>query len=590
MDRPNDARDAGAANLAFARSLVHELHACGVATAVVCPGSRSAPLALAVAAEPGLAHSVHIDERNAAFHALGSAKATGQPVALVCTSGTAGANFLPAVAEACQARVPLIVLTADRPPELRAWGAAQTMEQRTLFAGFTRWSEESPCPSEDGPGESYARALARRAVSEAMGPSPGPVHLNLPFREPLLPAKIDLEPRAPRAPARALAVRTTPALEQVASLAKQLQEVERGVLVFGPESGDAAPADEVRALADRLGWPVLADPASGLRAGLALEDSLVCAADLLLRSADAAAALAPELIVRFGGLPTSKAVSLWMACHPAAEVWLVDPVSAFRDPQHRASRSVRASAGAFCAAIATSTAGPSRGALAWRARWRAADRQARAALEEAMSVESRFSTPQLASSLWRLLPEAATLYAANSMAIRELDAFAGPRRSRLQVLANRGVNGIDGQVSAALGAAAALGVPTVLWCGDLALLHDVSGLLAGRLHGADLTIVVSNDDGGGIFEYLPVAGIVPRAVFEEMFAVPHGLDLGELATGLGWESSRVESAASFEVALSRALVGGRHVIEVPVDRAANTAFHGRVFEAVRVALRQEPRA
>ncbi len=447
MDRPNDARDAGAANLAFARTLVRELHARGVATAVVCPGSRSAPLALAVAAEPGLAHSVHIDERNAAFHALGHAKATGQPVALVCTSGTAGANFLPAVAEACQARVPLIVLTADRPPELRAWGAAQTMEQRTLFAGFTRWSEESPCPSEDGPGEPYARALARRAVSEAMGPAPGPVHLNLPFREPLLPATIDLEPSVPYPPAQAVAVRTTPAFEQVASLAKEMQEVERGVLVFGPDSGDAAHADEVRALAERLGWPVLADPASGLRAGSALAESLVCAADLLLRSADAAAALAPELVVRFGGLPTSKAVSLWMAGHPAAEVWLVDPVSAFRDPQHRASRSVRASAGAFCAAMAASTAGPSRGALAWRARWQAADRRAHAALEEAMSADSRFFTPQLARALWGTLPEAATLYAANSMAIRELDAFVGPRRLRLQVLANRGVNGIDGQVS-----------------------------------------------------------------------------------------------------------------------------------------------
>ena len=590
MNRPTDARDAGAANLAFARTLVHELHASGVATAVVCPGSRSAPLALAVAAEPGLAHSVHIDERNAAFHALGSAKATGQPVALVCTSGTAGANFLPAVAEAAQARVPLIVLTADRPPELRAWGAAQTMEQRTLFAGFTRWSEEAPCPSEDGPGEPYARALARRAVSAAMGPAPGPVHLNLPFREPLLPATIDLEPRALHSPTRAVSVCTTLAIEQVELLAKELQEVERGVLVFGPDSGDAAAADEVRALAERLGWPVLADPASGLRAGLALEHSLVCAADLLLRSADAAAALAPELIVRFGGLPTSKAVSLWMAGHPAAEVWLVDPVAAFRDPQHRASRSVRASAGAFCAAVASSPGGPSRGPLAWRARWRAADRRASAAFEEVMSADSRFYTPQLARALWSALPEAATLYAANSMAIRELDAFAGLRPARLRVLANRGVNGIDGQVSAALGAAAALGVPTVLWCGDLALLHDVSGLLAGRLHGADLTIVVSNDDGGGIFEYLPVAGAVPRAVFEEMFAVPHGLDLVDLAAGLGWESSRVESAASFEIALSRALAGGRHVIEVPVDRAANTAFHGRLFAAVRAALGQEPRA
>jgi 2-succinyl-5-enolpyruvyl-6-hydroxy-3-cyclohexene-1-carboxylate synthase len=235
-------------------------------------------------------------------------------------------------------------------------------------------------------------------------------------------------------------------------------------------------------------------------------------------------------------------------------------------------------------------AGPSDAALAWRAHWRAADRRARAALDEVTSAEPRFFTPQLARALWGAMPEGATLYAANSMAIRELDAFGGPRRSRLRVLANRGVNGIDGQVSAALGASAALGVPTVLWCGDLALLHDVSGLLAGRLHGADLTVVVSNDDGGGIFEYLPVAAAVPRPVFEEMFAVPHGLDLGELARGLGWQAVRADSAATFEAALSRALGGGLHLIEVRVDRASNTAFHRRLHENVRAALRKEPGA
>jgi 2-succinyl-5-enolpyruvyl-6-hydroxy-3-cyclohexene-1-carboxylate synthase len=586
MNRPTDVHEAGAANLEFARVLVQELHAAGVTTAIVCPGSRSAPLALAVAGQAGLAHSVHLDERNAAFHALGYAKASGRPVALVCTSGTAGANFLPAVAEASHSRVPLIVLTADRPPELRAWGAAQTMEQRSLYAGFTRWSEEAPCPSEGGPGESYARALARRAVGAATGPAPGPVHLNLPFREPLVPATIDVAPRPARLPAPGVAARTHVAPEDVESLSRELRKVTRGVLVFGPDAGDEASATEVCALAERLGWPVLADPASGLRAGSALDESLACAADLVLRSADAAAALAPELVVRFGGLPTSKAVSLWLAGHPEAEVWLVDPAAGYRDPQHRASQVVRASAGAFCESLAAALEGPSEAALAWRARWLAADRSGCAAVAEAMSAESRLLTPQVARALWGALPEGATLYAANSMAIRELDAFAGPRASQLKVLANRGVNGIDGQVSAALGASAALAVPTVLWCGDLALLHDVSGLIAGRMHGANLTVVVTNDDGGGIFEYLPVASAVPRALFEEMFAVPHGLDLGELVRGLGWEFARVESVAKLEAALARALEGGRHVIEVPVDRAANTAYHGRLFAAVRAALAQ----
>lgn len=577
---------AGAENLAFARALIDELLAAGVVAAVVCPGSRSTPLALAVAQQEGLPHSVHIDERNAAFHALGFAKATGRPVALLCTSGTAGANFLPAVAEASHARVPLVVLTADRPPELRAWGAAQTMEQRALYAGFVRWSEEAPCPSE-GVGSGYARALARRAVFEATGPAPGPVHLNLPFREPLVPAMIDDMP--PVAPARAAPSHAM--LQHVSdasgALAAQLRGVERGVLLFGPDNPDSALAHSVRRLAASLGWPVIADPASGLRAGNALDGVLIHGADLLLRDTDAVGGLQPDLVIRFGGLPTSKSVNRWLARHATADVWLVDPAGGFRDPQHRASRVLRATPRQFCDAIATAVREPAAARGGWLGLWHRADRVARAAVEQALAADGRFLTPHLAQALWQSLPADAVLYAANSMAIREVDAFAWARGEGLQVLANRGVNGIDGQVSAALGAAVGSRRPTVLWCGDLTLLHDVSGLVAGRLHAADLTIVVSNDDGGGIFEYLPVAQTVPRGVFEPFFAVPHGLDLSELARGMGWSAVRVTSQSSFVEALAQSLRGGRHVIEVPVDRAANTAFHVASSDAVRSQLRRE---
>jgi 2-succinyl-5-enolpyruvyl-6-hydroxy-3-cyclohexene-1-carboxylate synthase len=225
----------------------------------------------------------------------------------------------------------------------------------------------------------------------------------------------------------------------------------------------------------------------------------------------------------------------------------------------------------------------------WLVQWQQADRVARAAATAAIESEPRFLTPHIARALWSGLPTGAVLYVANSMAIREIDLFAGPRKPALRVLANRGVNGIDGQVSAALGAAAALRRPTVLWCGDLALLHDVSGLLAGRMHGGDLTIVVSNDDGGGIFEYLTAARLVSRPVFEELFAVPHGLDLHELARGVGWDAIRVDSGASFEQALARALDGGRHVIEVTIDRAVNTAFHAAIHQRVREQLQRDLR-
>jgi 2-succinyl-5-enolpyruvyl-6-hydroxy-3-cyclohexene-1-carboxylate synthase len=586
MTTGDHTRDTGAANLAFARALLAELHACGVAAAVVCPGSRSTPLALAVAWQDGLAHSVHLDERSAAFHALGFAKACGRPVVLVCTSGTAGANFLPAIAEASHARVPLVVLTADRPPELRTWGAAQTMEQRTLYAGFTRWSEEAPCPSEGGGGLRYAKALARRAVAEATGPAPGPVHLNLPFREPLVPERVE-RTELPAATARLAPVPQPRPLDPgLGASADQLRAVARGVLVFGPDAWDPSLAASAARLATALGWPVLADPASGLRAGPELQQALISGADLLLREPAAASALRPDLVLRFGGLPTSKAISRWLDSHAQADVWLVDPAAACRDPQHRASRVLRAGAADLAASLAGSGPPPD-GTDAWRRLWERGDAVVRAALDELLPREARLLGPQVARALWSALPEGAALYVANSMPIREIDAFAGRRPAPLRVLANRGVNGIDGQVSSALGAAEALGRPTVLWCGDLALLHDLAGLLAGRLHEADLTIVVTNDDGGGIFEYLAVASAVPRTVFEPMFAVPHGLDLSALAPALGWQTARVREADHFAAALREALGGGRHLIEVPVDRAANTAFHGLVQEATAGRLRRE---
>jgi 2-succinyl-5-enolpyruvyl-6-hydroxy-3-cyclohexene-1-carboxylate synthase len=411
--------------------------------------------------------------------------------------------------------------------------------------------------------------------------------LNLPFREPLLPSAIgapEIAGRARSSEFQAADARIDPSL--ASSLASELQGIERGVLLFGPDNWDPALTDAAHALAAKLGWPIVADPASGLRAGSPAAGAVIHGADLMLRDAAVADALRPDRIVRFGGQPTSAAIVAWMARHPDADVWLVDPANGFRDPQHRANRWLRASSREFCE-LATSAADQVTAPAAWLVQWQHADRVARAAADAAIDSELRFLTPHIARSLWSGLPEGAALYVANSMAIREVDLFAGPRTATLRVLANRGVNGIDGQVSAALGAAAALRRPTVLWCGDLALLHDVAGLLAGRMHGRDLTIIVSNDDGGGIFEYLPAARLVSRPVFEELFAVPHGLDLCELARGLGWDAVRVDSAASFTQALARALAGGRHVIEVKVDRAANTAFHASIHQHVRDQLQRD---
>jgi 2-succinyl-5-enolpyruvyl-6-hydroxy-3-cyclohexene-1-carboxylate synthase len=573
--------DTGAANLDFARALLAGL-AEGAVAAYLCPGSRSTPLALALTGTT-LPRHVVIDERSAAFQALGHAKVARRPVLLVCTSGTAGAHLLPAIAEAHHARVPLIVLTADRPPEQRAWGAAQTMEQRTLYQGFTRWCEEAPAPVGLAGEPAYAAALARRALAEAMGPAPGPVHLNLPFREPLLPlAPMSLGiPSA--APCRSHDVRENRHCTGIADavLTRELAVVGRGVLLLGPDSAEPGVAAALADAARTLGWPVIADPASGLRGDPALSGVLIEHADLLLRAEACATSLAPELVVRLGGLPTSKALAQWLVRHDSVRLWLLDPAGGWRDPTHRAERVLRMSLASFCASAAEVLipAAPD-----WLEDWHHCQAATRAALEQALASETTFGAPQLTRALWQALPEDALLLVGNSMPIRDLDAYAGQRATALQALGQRGVNGIDGLVSVALGAAAAHRGPVVLYCGDITLLHDVAGLLAARLAGADLTIICLNDDGGGIFEHLPVAQAIPRADFEALYALPHGMDLAALATGLGWKGVRVRDEAGFRAALGLALAGGRHLIEIAVDRAANTALRQRLVAAVGQAL------
>ena len=574
---------AGLANLDFAKALLGSLHEAGAIHAYVCPGSRSSPLALALALV-GMPHSVRIDERQAGFEALGMAKCAQAPVLLIVTSGTAGANLLPAVAEAAQARVPLVVLSADRPPELRQWGAAQTMEQRQLYAPFVRYAEEAPCP-DAGLDLAYARALARRALEAACAAAPGPVHLNLPFREPLLPASIAAAEfhTAPRA----IATRRPPshAVATLDAIWHTRLDARRGVLLAGPDACPPGRAQALAQLAQTLGWPLIADPASGLRAQPALASHLIHHADLFLRDADRAAALRPQIVLRCGSLPTSKALAQWLARHPEADYHLLDPGADWRDPTHRCQEVLRLQPEDLLAAL---PAAPRPAPADWLAAWRDTDARAGAALTQALSEDGEFGTPLLARTLWQALPPEALLYVANSMPIRDLDAYAGARDTPLRVLCNRGVNGIDGQIASALGAAAAHAGPSALWCGDLAFLHDLGGLLAARQHARQLCIVLSHDDGGGIFEYLPVAQAIPRSVFETLFGTPHGLDLAALAAGLGCSAHRVQHAEGLRQALDVALRGGVHVIEVRLDRARNTAQHRALQATLQAALREAP--
>ncbi len=593
---PSAAVRAANANFAVAGTLMEELVRSGVSQLCLCPGSRSAPLALAAGRCEGLRVWTHLDERSAGFFALGLARAGVGPVALVCTSGTAAANFLPAVVEASLARLPLLVLTADRPAELRGWGAPQTIDQVGLYGSHVRWFAEAPCPEPGAAALAHARALACRAAATAAGPPAGPVHLNLPFREPLAPTAdgvgagahgAALHGRAGQAWLRRSTGRRQPAPETLSAAFEAVAAAHRGVVLCGPSDDPDLPG-ALAELGRAAGFPVLAEPLGQLRSGPHVgRGPLLGCGDALLRDPDFAAAQAPDLILRFGPPPTSKACQRYVDLHADAPLWLVSGSEEWADPSHRAARVVHADPVALCEALTRrlSEAAEGRPRSAWLDAWFAADARARHAIANCIEKQERLLEPQLVRELAAALPEGATLFASNSMPVREVDAFLPLSSRRLRVLANRGANGIDGIPSTALGVAAAGAGPVVLLTGDLALLHDLGGLLSARRLGLDLVVVAIQNDGGGIFEQLPVADAVPRSEFEALFALSHGSDLCAAVAGLGFETRRVADAAELRAALARALGGGAWLIEVPVDRAESRAHHRGIAEEVASALR-----
>jgi 2-succinyl-5-enolpyruvyl-6-hydroxy-3-cyclohexene-1-carboxylate synthase len=559
----------------FALTLVDELARAGVTDACLAPGSRSAPLALALAEHPGIRVHVHLDERSASFFALGLAKRSGRPAVVLCTSGTAAANFHPAVLEADHARTPLLVLTADRPPELRGTGANQAADQLKLYGPAVRWFCEAGVPAGDPAAGRYWRSLASRAWAEATGSPAGPVHLNLAFADPL----VERDPAAP-APGRAGGAPWTAARAgsrvaapgDVAALAEAVRSAPRGVLVAGWGADlDPGAAD---AFAAASGWPVLADPLSGARRGPAA----VSAYDGLLRAPRFAAAHRPDLAVRVGGAPTSKALTAWL--DPSVPQVLVDPAGGWLDPARSASLRLTADPSALLAATAALLTAPG---APWLPAWLDAERRAREAIDGLLDEWAEPFEGRVARDLAGWLPDGGTLVVGSSMPVRDVDAFARPRDG-LRFVANRGLSGIDGFVATALGVAAAGDEPVAALCGDLSLLHDASSLLgaAGRPRGPVLVTV--DNDGGGIFSFLPQAEL-PGELFEPLFGTPHGLDLAALAAAARIPCRVVEKAADLVPALDAALDGGgTRLVLVRSERAANLARHRALTEAVAAAV------
>ena len=578
-------------NSSWARALVQELVRSGVRYAVVAPGSRSAPLALACAeAEPSLSVFSVVDERTAGFFALGLALESGRPSAVVVTSGTAGAHLLPAVMEAWAAHVPLVVLTANRPWELHGFGAPQTVPQEGLFGRFTRASVTLAAPEASSTAVEHLRALVARSVSASQTAPRGPVHLDFPFREPLVPGPeaqevvgLELLAREGReGPFLASPAPTRrPPEEALAELRRRLAGTEKGLVVVGPRAAADGVAAAVLSLAASYGYPVVADAASNVR--WRQPGRVVGHADVLLRSEALAEALRPELVLRLGGGLSSKRLGQWLDASEAWTVLLAEEGSPV-DAGHRASMVLAGDLAATCAAL--TAASPPRRA-AWAEAFFAADARADAMLAEVLASAGALSEPQLAHALVSALPEGARLVVASSMPIRDVESFAPNHASNIRVMVNRGVNGIDGTISTALGVAAASRAPTVVLLGDLAFLHDLGGLLIARRSGIALTVVVANNDGGGIFSFLPVAGV--GAAFEPLFATPHGLELSHAAALFGAHYARVQSSAELREALQAGLRGGLHLVEAPMpDRAANVALHQRLFERAARAAEGAP--
>jgi 2-succinyl-5-enolpyruvyl-6-hydroxy-3-cyclohexene-1-carboxylate synthase len=574
-------------NTACARALVDEWARAGVAHAALAPGSRSAPLALALAEDRRLTVHVHLDERSAAFFALGVAKASGRPALVLCTSGTAAANLHPAVLEARHSHTGLLVCTADRPAELRHTGAPQTTDQVKLYGGAVRFFAE--IAPEDHP-EAFAswRPLAARALAEAAGPPAGPVHLNLAFREPLVPDPAQEVPDVPGRPdgrpwVESRSAPNRPTSEDVARLAAQFRSVERGLVVAGWGVGEKpAVVDRFAAL---MQWPLLADPLSGLRR---VAPWNITTYEALLRAPGFSDTHRPDLVIRLGGPPTSKLLGAWL--DSSVRQLLFDPDGAWLDPGRTAAEHIRCDPTLLLEEVLEALSDffdrPS-GVSPWFDAWMRAEMTAYPALQAFMrhteiSFEGTLAR-EVAHACWY---HGGVLVVASSMPVRDIEAFAGMCPTR--VLANRGVNGIDGFTSTVLGVATAVApVPTVALCGDLAFLHDASGLLAAaRRPGLTAVLVVVDNDGGGIFSFLPQASAVATDHFEELFGTPHGLDLVAVATAFGVPAVRVKRLGELTEAIDGALrAGGVHVVIVPADdRSANVAAHRRAWQAVNRAL------
>jgi 2-succinyl-5-enolpyruvyl-6-hydroxy-3-cyclohexene-1-carboxylate synthase len=579
-------------NTALASAMTEELARSGVRRAVLSPGSRSTPLAVALWRQPEIEVSVILDERSAGFFALGTALATGIPAVVLCTSGSAAANLHPAVVEADEAGVPLIVLTADRPPELRDIGAGQTIDQLKLYGDAVRWFCEVGTHEADDDGLLHFRSVSCRAYAAAIGdPRPGPVHLNVPWREPLAPIPVEGQVTATDtlalegqgdAPLHAVTAASSRADEGLLDeLSQRVERTPRGLILAGRQSHPAL-ASPIAELATAAGYPILAEPTSQLRRGPHDRSLVITTYDAVVR--ERPPELEPELVIRFGDLPTSKPLRQWLTSIEDLDQIVVDPAGEWREPTRRAGTLVRAEPAATARALAERLSRMRPGAATvagspFATAWVETERTVREAVEGHLGGLDELSEPGIWDALGRALRDGDSVLAASSMPVRDLEAFLRPGPEGVRFASNRGANGIDGLVSTSAGLAAGTGSRTWAVLGDLALFHDIGGLAALR-HAPELRLIVIDNSGGGIFHFLPQGEALDATEFEALLGTPAGRDPADAARLFDLTVAVPQSPAE----LDRDLAGEARMIVVRTDRHRNLTLHRELASAAKAAL------
>ncbi|PFG04972.1 2-succinyl-5-enolpyruvyl-6-hydroxy-3-cyclohexene-1-carboxylic-acid synthase [Bacillus sp. es.034] len=552
-------------------AFIEELVGNGVDEVVISPGSRSTPLALLFAHHPGVKTYINVDERSAAFFALGIAKAKKKPVAMLCSSGTAGANYYPAVIEARYSRVPLIVLTADRPHELREVGAPQAIDQIDLYGKHVKWSIDMALPESIPSMLQYARSSAVRGIALSTGYPEGPVHYNFPFREPLIPDLQKVEFSSGRPSKRVIHGERQLSPDFKHELQETLVNSKRGLIVCGPGLGEEAVPAIVQ-FAEEYALPIVADPLSFVRSGNHSKDHIMDCYDTFLRIEELKESLHPDLIIRFGAMPVSKALMLYLKGLPDIPAWIVSKGEEWQDPTARGTDFIHCREKLFCQSF-TDQSGQRN--IEWLEKWKRFNKETKGLLVKGhQSWDEGMAVHQLIQHL----PEGSTLFSSNSMPIRDLDTYFFTNDRSQKIFANRGANGIDGVVSTALGMST-VSQPMYLLIGDLAFFHDLNGLLTARKYQLNMTIVVMNNNGGGIFSYLPQAG--DQTHFEDLFGTPMDLEFAHAAKLYEAHYFHVGTQEEFIPALQEAEQSkGIKIIEVVTNREENVANHRKLWNFV----------